>query len=96
LALQARKVSGAFEKRAPGLSMQIENMVVNCSSCAKDRHDPKEPLISTSFPSHQWERLAVDLFELVGKVYLIVVDYYSRQFEIWGPFLESPKNFSGL
>lgn len=66
----------------PGLSMQIENMVANCSTCAKDRPEPKEPLISTSFPSRPWERLAADLFELEGKVYLIVVDYYSRWFEI--------------
>ena len=58
----------------PGLSTQIENMVANCSTCAKDRPELKEPLMSTSFPSRPWERLAADLFELKGKVYLIVVD----------------------
>ena len=57
-------------------------MVTNCSTCAKDRPDPTEPLMSSSFPSRPWERLAADLFELAGKVYLIVVDYYSRWFEI--------------
>ena len=66
----------------PGLSTQIENMVANCSTCAKDRPEPKEPLMSASFPSRPWERLAADLFELEGKVYLIVVEYYSRWFEI--------------
>ena len=66
----------------PGLPMQIENMVTNCSTCAKDRPEPTEPLMSSSFPSRPWERLAADLFELAGKVYLIVVDYYSRWFEI--------------
>ena len=66
----------------PGLSIQIENMVTNCSTCAKDRPEPKESLMSSSFPSRPWERLAADLFELEGKVYLIVVDYYSRWFEI--------------
>ena len=65
-----------------GLPMQIENMVTNCSNCAKDRSEPTEPLMSSSFPSRPWERLAADLFELAGKVYLIVVDYYSRWFEI--------------
>ena len=64
------------------LPMQIENMVTNCSTCAKDRPEPREPLMSSSFPSLPWERLAADLFELAGKVYLIVVDYYSRWFEI--------------
>ena len=57
-------------------------MVTNCSNCAKDRPQPTEPLMSSSFPSRPWERLAADLFELAGKVYLIVVDYYSRWFEI--------------
>jgi len=57
-------------------------MVENCSTCAKDRPELKEQLVSTSFPSRPWERLAADLFELKGKVYLIVVDYYSRWFEM--------------
>jgi len=60
--------------------MQIENMVVKCSTCGKDRPEPKEPLISTSFPSHPWERLAVNLFELVGKVYLIVAERFYSHF----------------
>ena len=38
--------------------------------------------MSSSFPSRPWERLGADLFELARKVYLIVVDYYSRWFEI--------------
>ena len=35
-----------------------------------------------SFPSRPWERLGLDLFENEGKIFLIVVDYYSRWIEI--------------
>ena len=38
--------------------------------------------MSASFASRPWERIATNLFELKGNVYLIVVDYYSRWFEI--------------
>ena len=52
----------------PELSSQIENMVANrCDTCARDHPEPKEPLLSASFPSRPWERLAADLFELEEK-----------------------------
>ena len=35
----------------------------------------KETLMSASFPSRPWERVGVDLFELHGKVYIVVDDY---------------------
>ena len=38
--------------------------------------------MSASFPSSPCERIATDLFELKGKLYLIVVDYESSWFEI--------------
>ena len=59
----------------------IEQMVSKCVTCAKDRPVPTEPLMASSFPSRPRERLAMDLFELHGKVYLIVIDYYSRWIE---------------
>ncbi|XP_067049860.1 uncharacterized protein [Acropora muricata] len=57
----------------PGISKQTK-----CITCAKDRPTPKEPLMSASLLSRPWERIATDLFEWNGKVYLIVTDYYSR------------------
>ena len=74
----------------PGLSKQIEDLVAQCVTCANDRPTPKESLMSASFPSRPWERIATDLFELNGKVYLIVTDYYSRWFE----FRERPNETS--
>ena len=56
-------------------------MVSTCHTCAKVRPEPKETLMSASFPSHPWERVGMDLFELNGKLYLVIVDYYSRWVE---------------
>ena len=65
-----------------GLSKQVEDLVTQCVTCAKDRPTPTEPLMPASFPSRPWERIATDLYEIKGRVYIIVVDYYSRWFEI--------------
>ena len=65
----------------PGLSTMIEAMVAKCVTCAKDRPVSTEPLLSSSFPSRPWERLAMDLFGLNGKAHLVVIDYYSRWIE---------------
>ena len=35
-------------------------------------------MISTPLPQHPWERVGTDLFELNGKHYILVADYYSR------------------
>ena len=40
----------------PGLSSQIENMAANCDTCARDRPETKEPLMSASFASRPWEK----------------------------------------
>ena len=44
--------------------------------------NPKEPLLTTPLPKHPWERVAVDLFQLNGSTYLLVVDYFSRYPEV--------------
>ena len=38
--------------------------------------------ISSSFPERPWSRLGMDLFERHGKIFVIVVDYYSRLIEL--------------
>lgn len=37
-----------------------------------------EPLIGTPTPRRAWLQLGVDLFELAGRHYILIVDYYSR------------------
>jgi len=66
----------------PGLSKQIENLMAQRVTCAKDRPTSKEPLIPASFTSRSWLRIAIYLIELNGKDFFIVIDYYSRWFEI--------------
>ncbi|XP_046580609.1 uncharacterized protein K02A2.6-like [Haliotis rubra] len=42
----------------------------------------KEPMIPTEVPKLPWQIVATDLFQLDGRDYLIVVDFYSRFNEI--------------
>ncbi|GFR70641.1 Pol polyprotein [Elysia marginata] len=66
----------------PNVSSQIEDMVKKCSVCTKLKPATKEPLMAASFPDRPWSRVAMDLFDLHGKTYLLVVDYHSRWPEI--------------
>ncbi|XP_068723862.1 uncharacterized protein [Montipora capricornis] len=43
---------------------------------------PKETLIPHEDPSCLWEKIAVDIFTLDGKDYLITRDYYSNFWEV--------------
>lgn len=54
----------------------------NCSVCVKNRPDQSEPLRQTKFPDRPWKMLGTDLFHLKKDNYLLVVDYFSRYFEI--------------
>ncbi|GFO30891.1 Pol polyprotein [Plakobranchus ocellatus] len=66
----------------PNISSQIEDMVRQCNVFAKLRPNVKKPLLPSSFPEHPWSRVAMDLFDLHGKTYLLLVDYHSRWPEI--------------
>lgn len=66
----------------PGLSAQIEELVLNCQTCIQERANPREPLMPTKLPDRPWQKLGADLFSLNSSSYLLVVDYYSRYVEI--------------
>ena len=66
----------------PGISRALEDFIKACPECQQTVPAHREPLLSTSLPSHPWEKLAMDLFELRGKSYILLVDYYSRFVEV--------------
>lgn len=67
----------------PGLFHDLKLYIESCEVCQKYKpSNPKEPLISHEMPSHPWEKIACDLFEFDKNTYLLMVDYYSRFFEV--------------
>ena len=48
----------------PGVAKQVETFVKSCPQCLKTTPPPTQPLLQIPLPSHPWERVAADLFEL--------------------------------
>ncbi|XP_005094060.1 uncharacterized protein K02A2.6-like [Aplysia californica] len=74
----------------PQIGKDIEERVTNyCRQCLEERAShPKEPLLPTPLPNRPFEKVALDLFELKGRSFVVVTDYYSRYPEIgyfWSP-----------
>ena len=66
----------------PGVTQQLEQMIINCPECSKLSTHPRQPLLTTPLPRYPWEKVATDLFELKGITYLLVIDYFSRYIEV--------------
>lgn len=67
----------------PYISKELACYIERCSFCQINRRcNRAEPLRPTKLPERPWEQIALDLFELEGEKYLIVVDYFSRWFEV--------------
>lgn len=67
----------------PNLNSDIINLVDNCEICLKHRvSNAKEPLMPHEILPLPWQKIGIDLFEFQRKVYMLVVDYYSKYIEI--------------
>ena len=63
----------------PGMSLDVEQMVTNCSVCADfAKKQPAEPLKPTVPPSLPWQKIGTDLFEFQEEHYLLSVCYRSK------------------
>jgi len=66
-----------------GMSKDIKQIADNCHICQELKpSNQKESLRQHDECSYPWEKCGVDIFELSGKMYLVVVDYFSFFFEI--------------
>ena len=69
----------------PGMSVEIDQMVTNCSVCADyAKKQPSEPLKPSVSPTLPRKKIGTDLFEFRGEHYLLSVCYRSK-------FLEAAK-----
>ena len=65
----------------PGIKHQVEQLVRSWPACTQAHLAHRQPMISF-LPNHPWEKVASDLFELNGKTYLLVADYFSCYLEV--------------
>ena len=66
----------------PGVSREMQNFVQQCGICRQQTLPSTEPMIPMPLPKRPWERVGTDLFELQGKNYIVIADYYSRYPEV--------------
>nr|XP_040578314.1 uncharacterized protein K02A2.6-like [Lepeophtheirus salmonis] len=65
-----------------GLMKNIEELIENCRRCQANRKNHLEPLMPTKLPQRPWQCIATDVYEVNGKQYIVLVDYYSRWIEV--------------
>ena len=79
LGLVKTKASAREHMWWPEMAKDLEETVLRCDVCTHFRYQQRrEPLQSTPMPDRPWQQVGSDLFEVDGKYYLLIVDYYSR------------------
>jgi len=67
----------------PGINMHIEKFISQCAVCLSHHYKlAKEPMMVAALPTEPWKKVGTDLFQLNGKDYLVVIDYYSNYPEV--------------
>jgi hypothetical protein len=65
----------------PGLSVDLEEYVRKCEICVKHSQVKHQPVVDTGLPEGPWVEIGADLFHFEDKIYLVLVDYYSKWIE---------------
>ena len=67
----------------PGMAHDIKQLADSCETCQEMKpRNTQEPLKQHNEGDGPWQKIGLDFFEIAGKHYLIVVDYYSNFIEI--------------
>jgi len=67
----------------PGMKAAIRETRLACGTCAQYQAErPVKPMLSHDVPLRPWSKISMDLFQLYGKHYLVMVDHYSDYFEL--------------
>lgn len=67
----------------PGMGSEIKQLAKSCAQCEQLKpKNQKETLKQHSDGNGPWDKIATDLFEIKGRHYLLVIDYYSNFIEV--------------
>ncbi|CAI6377683.1 unnamed protein product [Macrosiphum euphorbiae] len=67
----------------PGMFNEIEQFINNCNTCNKFQNsNKKSPLIPHEVPNYPYEKVGADILSFEGTDYLVIVDYYSKWFDL--------------
>ena len=68
----------------PNMNNQIEQKIRQYGECSKLlQSKPAEPLLPHVCPAKPWQKVGSDLFHWAGKMYVIIVDYFSLWPEVY-------------
>jgi len=67
----------------PGMTAELKEYISQCETCSKyEVRQQRQSLMSHEITDRPWEKVGTDLYNIDGKEYLIVVDYFSNCWEI--------------
>ena len=62
----------------PGMEADIKDYTRRCQVCIKRSRPAREPLQPHEIPDGPWQKLGMDFFDLQGKCYILICDYFSK------------------
>ena len=62
----------------PGIEADIKDYTRRCQVCIKRSRPARELLQPHEIPDRPWQKLGMDFFDLQGKCYILICDYFSN------------------